>query len=66
MTRHLNQDELSERWNVSARTLENMRWRRHGPAYLKIGGRVVYRLEDIEGYERQHLTSHQDLVQARM
>jgi hypothetical protein len=50
--KHLNQIELSRRWNVSPRTLENKRWRKEGPAYLKIGGRVLYRLEDVEAYER--------------
>ena len=48
---HLNQVQLARRWALSPRTLE--RWRCHGtgPRYLKIGGRVVYRLEDIEAYE---------------
>ena len=49
--KHLNQIELSRRWSLSPRTLERWRWLREGPVYLKIGGRVVYRLEDIEAYE---------------
>jgi hypothetical protein len=49
--RHLNQLELSRRWRVSTRTLERWRWLRQGPRYLKVGGRVIYRLEDIEAYE---------------
>ena len=53
--RHLNQIELAERWNISKRTLERWRWIGEGPAYLKIGGRVVYRLEDIERYETEQL-----------
>ena len=28
---------------------------RQGPNYLKVGGRVVYRLDDIEEYERRHV-----------
>ncbi len=48
---HLNQTELAARWKVSPRTLERWRWTGEGPAYIKIGGRVVYRLEDIEAYE---------------
>ena len=43
--RHLDQNELSRRWTISSRTLERWRWRHEGPAYLKIGGRVAYRLE---------------------
>jgi hypothetical protein len=48
---HLNQIELARRWRISPRTLERWRWLNQGCAYLKIGGRVVYRLEDIEAYE---------------
>lgn len=50
-TRHLHQEELARRWAISARTLERWRWLKTGPAYLKVGGRVVYRLADIEAYE---------------
>ena len=49
--RHFNQVDLSRRWNISPRTLERWRWLKQGPRYLKIGGRVVYRLEDIEAFE---------------
>jgi hypothetical protein len=48
----LNQVHLARRWNISPRTLERWRWTGEGPAFLKIGGRVVYRLDDIETYER--------------
>lgn len=47
----LNQVHLARRWHISPRTLERWRWTGEGPAYLKIGGRVVYRLEDVEAYE---------------
>ncbi len=49
---HLNQVQLARRWSLSPRTLERWRWRDQGPAYLKVGGRVVYRLTDIEAFER--------------
>jgi len=49
--KHLNQAELGCRWAISPRTLERWRWLGQGPGYLKIGGRVVYRLSDIEAYE---------------
>ena len=51
--RHLNQIDLSRRWSLSPRTLERWRWLGVGPRYLKIVGRVVYRLEDIEVFEAQ-------------
>ncbi|NGZ05128.1 MAG: helix-turn-helix domain-containing protein [Magnetococcales bacterium] len=50
-THHLNQIELSRRWGISHRTLERWRSLGEGPPYLKIGGRVVYRQDDIERYE---------------
>lgn len=54
-TKHLNQVELSRRWSISPRTLERWRWLGQGPRYLKIGGRVVYRIEDIEAYEAERM-----------
>lgn len=48
---HLNQVELAARLKISSRTLERWRWTGEGPAFLKIGGRVIYRLEDVEAYE---------------
>lgn len=53
--KHLNQAELADRWGVSQRTLERWRAIGWGPCFLKMGGRVVYRLEDIETYEIQHM-----------
>ncbi len=54
-TRHLSQIELAARWNISHRTLERWRWTGEGPRFVKLGGRVVYRLEDIEEYEREQI-----------
>jgi hypothetical protein len=53
--RHLNQIDLSRRWKISPRTLERWRWLKQGPEYLKIGGHVVYSLEDIERYEANQI-----------
>lgn len=56
-TKHLNQIDLAARWNISHRTLERWRWTGEGPLFIKLGGRVVYRLEDIEEYEREQIRS---------
>ena len=48
----LNQIDLARRWKISPRTLERWRWLREGPRYLKLGGRVLYRMADIEAYEQ--------------
>ena len=53
--RHLNQEQLARRWQVSPRTLERHRWLGVGVPYLKLGGRVVYRLEDILAHEAESL-----------
>ena len=48
---HLGQKELAERWRMSEATLERWRSDRIGPVFLKIRGRVLYRLIDIEAFE---------------
>lgn len=54
-TQFLNPEELVKRFNnaVSVQTLANWRNLKKGPAYLKIGGRVMYKLEDVENWEKQ-------------
>ena len=54
-TNHLNQLSLSRRWSISPRTLERWRWQGFGPDFVKIGGRVLYRLSDVERYETENL-----------
>ena len=49
---HLNQVQLARRWSLSPRTLERWRADHSGPSYLKVGGRVLYRLADVEAFER--------------
>ena len=52
---YLTQVELAVRWRISPRTLERWRWAGDGPRFIKIGGLVRYRLEDIEGFEAEQL-----------
>jgi hypothetical protein len=52
---HINQVELSRRWRLSPRTLERWRYQGTGPHYLKVGGRIVYRIADIEAFEAEQL-----------
>ena len=52
---HLNQKQLSTRWNVSEATLERWRCDGIGPKYLKMMSRVLYRLQDIEEFETASL-----------
>lgn len=53
-----NQKQLAARWGLSHRTLEQWRWLGVGPQYLKLGGRVVYRLEDVEAFEAKRVHSN--------
>jgi predicted site-specific integrase-resolvase len=57
---HLHQMDLARRWRISPRTLERWRYVGTGPTYLKIGGRVVYRVSDIEVYEQASVRDHPD------
>ena len=49
----LAQRDLAVRWHMSPRTLERWRWSGKGPAFVNLGGRVVYRLEVIETFEAE-------------
>lgn len=51
----MNQRQLAERWTVSVASLERWRTEGIGPVFLKLQGRVVYRLEDIEAFEAENL-----------
>ena len=49
------QRDLARRWSLSERTLERWRWLGEGPRFLKLGGRVLYRLEDVEAFEAEQV-----------
>ncbi len=53
--KHLNQRQLADRWDVSEATLERWRSEGIGPVFLKLQGRVLYRLEDVESFESDSL-----------
>jgi hypothetical protein len=40
---------------LSPRTLEKWRWRGKGPRFLKLEGKVVYRLDDVVAFEADHM-----------
>jgi len=52
---HLDQRDLAARWLVSPRTLEQWRCQGRGPRFLKLGGRVVYPMEEVEAFESANL-----------
>ena len=57
-TIHFDQLQLAERWGLSPKTLEGW-WRviGTGPKYIRLLGKVINRLCDIEAYEDDCLIS---------
>jgi len=59
--RFLRTKEAAHFLSLSARTLEKHRTYGTGPAYRKLGGRVVYAVEDLQAWaERGAVTSTSD------
>lgn len=54
-TETLTTEQLAERWGISPQTLENWRSAKRGPDYVKMGGVIVYRIEDVRRYERDNI-----------
>jgi predicted DNA-binding transcriptional regulator AlpA len=49
----IDEGAVAARMGVSKRTLQNMRCRREGPPFVKIGALVRYKIEDVERYIEQ-------------
>lgn len=49
----LTQEDLERRWGISGATLERDRSLKQGMRYLKIGGLIRYRLQDVLDYEAE-------------
>lgn len=66
-SRQLSPETLSRRWEVSTHTLARWRTEGLGPRFMKIRGKVRYRLEDIESFEHNSIhssTGYEDFVAA--
>lgn len=50
--RHLNTRDAGRFLGVSMRTLEKHRTFGTGPRYLKLGGRIVYTIEDLQAWAK--------------
>ena len=60
---YLTQTQLADRWQVAESTLERWRSEGIGPLYMKMMGRVRYRLPDITDFQEEVLrnsTSERD------
>lgn len=47
----LSERELADRWGYRPASLASARWRGRGPAWVKIGRTVRYRLSDVLAHE---------------
>jgi len=55
MNPNLNETEAAKYLGLQNRqTLANWRHLRKGPAYCRVGKRIIYRLEDLEAYLNTH------------
>lgn len=57
----LTERDLAARWVKSVRTLQRWRKEGYGPAYLRIGGSILYLMEDIEAFEASMRNGGEDL-----
>lgn len=60
--KYLTPKELSEHWDgrIKVRTINNWRQNGSGPPFLKLGGAILYRVEDIKKWDDErtvHSTS---------
>lgn len=51
----LTAEDLSKRWGIATHTLSQWRWSSRGPRYMKVGRRILYRLNEIEAFEEHML-----------
>ena len=51
----ITQVELANRWRISEATLERDRSFKKGVRYMKIGGLIRYRFEDVLAYENSRM-----------
>lgn len=59
MTTYLGPEDLEQRYagKISTRTLANWRAIGIGPRFAKIGGRILYRLDDLVAWENSRLSN---------
>lgn len=59
-TTRLSQQALANRWGISTKTLERWRVVGIGPVYIRLPGKVIYRIEDVEDFEQRSLRQGTD------
>jgi hypothetical protein len=57
--KYLDTKELATRWKKSPSTLANQRGKNEGPPHYKIGGKVLYALDDIVKIEEKSYNANE-------
>ena len=62
---YLSVDDLHDRWSgtIKKTTINQWRYLKKGPKFVKIGGRVLYREEDVRIFEAQNLMRKENMIQ---
>ncbi len=54
----LTPEALAQRWDLMTSTLDQWRWTGRGPVFIKLGAKVLYRIEDVEYFEKKRRHRH--------
>lgn len=58
--KYLTSDQAAIYLGVAPRLMENWRWRKCGPDFVKVGNRIRYRLADLDAFIQQKTNSKSD------
>ena len=60
MSSYLTPTQVADRYagRVSVRTLANWRWAGTGPKFTRVGGRILYPVDDLVAWEKNRPVSH--------
>ena len=56
----LTSKELADRWRLSDQTLANWRYTGKGPAFTRVGSRVLYPIDKVQEYETRNQPIQQE------
>lgn len=51
MSEKFNDKQAARRLGIAVQTLRNWRSMRKGPAYIRLGRRIIYRDQDLDAFE---------------
>ena len=60
LPQRLTRAELASFWRVSVRTIERYEASGHGPKPIRLGGRILYRREDVLAWEQAQASQASD------